>query len=169
MGISNFSLAAFVSPCWFRLFAFVCNMEQGNFWHDCFWNRVHVMPGTIRAKTTGQWYLNFQFLKTFPKLHHRRVKFAMEMLSLLIRPDDNLFWRWSVLAFTGKRLQWVSTWEMFAWNAQCTSPVLLVHAWHHSNNFDKRTKRECYISNEFLCFWSVSRFQDWFFLGLKLA
>ena len=37
---------------------------------------------------------------------------------------------------------------MFAWTRS-----LLVHARHHSNDFDKRTKGESYISNELLCFW----------------
>ena len=37
---------------------------------------------------------------------------------------------------------------MFAWTRNVP-----MRAWHHSNDFDKRTKRECYIPNEFLCFW----------------
>ena len=45
---------------------------RGTFGVHCFWNRVHVTPGTIRTKTF-QWYLKFQFLKTFTKLHAART------------------------------------------------------------------------------------------------
>ena len=53
-----------------QTFVFDCSMEQREFLAltTCFWNRVHVMPGTIRTKTI-QWYLRFHNLKTFTKLH----------------------------------------------------------------------------------------------------
>ena len=56
---------------------------------------------------------------------------------------------------------------MFAW-----TPNLFMHVRHHSNDFDKQTKGECYFFNEFLSFWvhkSCSRLFFCFETGFKIV